>query len=50
MNIKTGRILKNITDGCGHFIINLRKDNKTTKLLVHRLVALTFLENFEKKI
>lgn len=39
------RILKPIPNGTGYFSASLRKDNKTFRLYIHRLVAMTFLDN-----
>lgn len=47
--IKTGRILKNISNVEGYLTINLFKDGKGTNLRVHRLVAQAFIENPENK-
>lgn len=40
-------ILKSEDNGNGYFAVNLRKDNKNWHISVHRLVALTFLPNYE---
>lgn len=40
-----GRILKPYKNNKGYLVVDLRIDNKTKKCLVHRLVALTFLDN-----
>jgi hypothetical protein len=39
------RILKPCTDRCGYLLVNLFKDGKGTKTLIHRLVAEAFIEN-----
>lgn len=33
------RILKPCTDKCGYLLLNLFKDGKGTKMLIHRMVA-----------
>ena len=48
-NDKTGRILKFGTHGNGYFFVNLRKNKKTSLNDIHRLVAMAFLPNPEKK-
>lgn len=45
-NKKTKQILKNRENGNGYLRVDLRKDGKSYKRYVHRLVAETFLENF----
>ena len=47
-NIKTGKVLKNCVKG-GYYHISLTNENYRKSLLVHRLVALAFIENPENK-
>ena len=42
-----GRILKRTLSNVGYYVVNLWKNNKREQMLVHRLVAETFLSNFE---
>lgn len=42
MNIKTGRVLKNVIDNHGYLMINLGRGNTRT---VHKLVATAFIPN-----
>lgn len=44
-HILRGRTLKPIPNGTGYFAVCLRKENKTFRLYIHRLVAMTFIEN-----
>lgn len=44
-NIKTGRILKPRIGKRGYYQLNLRKDNRSYSMKVHRLVAITHLDN-----
>ena len=44
-NIKTKRVLKFITNKAGYQKVNLYKDKKLYTRLVHRLVALSFIDN-----
>ena len=39
------RILKPWKSNKGYFLVDLRIDNKTQRFLVHRLVAMTYIEN-----
>jgi hypothetical protein len=48
-NIKTRRILKQSDDKDGYKIISLSKNNKKYNFRVHRLIALSFIENKENK-
>lgn len=41
-NIKTGRVLKNVIDSHGYYVVNLGKGNMR---MVHRLIAQAFLPN-----
>lgn len=46
MNVKTGKILKLCLDkSTGYYIVTLYKGNKRKKMLMHRLVAQTFILN-----
>lgn len=42
---KLGRILKPHINNEGYYVVNLRINNITESFLVHRLVAITFLDN-----
>lgn len=44
-NIKTGRILKQQKDVRGYYKLNIRKDNKSYTVKIHRLVAIAHLDN-----
>ena len=44
-NIKTGRIMKPQIGKRGYYQLGLRKNNKSYSVKIHRLVAITFLEN-----
>ena len=44
-NITTNKILKNSKSNTGYFVVTLSKDNQDKKYLIHRLVALNFIEN-----
>ena len=44
-----GKSIKKIKANTGYFSVGLRKDNKTELCLIHRLVALHFLEPIEGK-
>ena len=48
-NITTGKILKSYVDKYGYLYHGLSKNGKTKKFKLHRLMALTFLENKENK-
>ena len=48
-NIKTGKVLKNCVKS-GYYHISLTNENYRKSLLVHRLVALAFIENPENKL
>lgn len=48
-NDKTGKILKQVNDGNGYYIVSLCKENKRTNCRIHKLVANAFLPNFENK-
>ena len=43
------RILKQSTDSCGYRIVTLCKNKKQNSKTVHRLIALTFIENTDNK-
>jgi hypothetical protein len=43
MNVRTQRILKTHTDGRGREIVQLRKNNQTYTVHVHKVIAQTFL-------
>jgi hypothetical protein len=43
--VKRNKNLKMLKDSCGYSKVNLCKDGKLRSFLVHRLVALAFLEN-----
>lgn len=45
MSLKTNRILKGRKDTSGYFMVVLCKDGKQKNILIHRLVAETFLPN-----
>lgn len=45
----TGRILKHMTDKDGYYSVNLRKENKSYKRSVHRLLAQIFIPNPKNK-
>ena len=47
-NDKTGRILKQ-SHRNGYQMVRLQKDNKTYKNDIHRLVAIAFIDNVDKK-
>jgi hypothetical protein len=47
--IVKNRILKNSLNNTGYYRVNLKKKNKNNIYLVHRLVALGFIENPENK-
>ena len=44
------RILKNILSNKGYFLVDLSKNNIQKKVLVHRLVAQTFIPNPKNKL
>ncbi len=44
------RILKNILSNSGYFLVDLSKNNIQKKVLVHRLVAKTFIPNPKNKL
>ena len=44
-----GRILKPVPDGAGYQQVFLRKDAKTRRFYIHRMVATAFIENPENK-
>jgi hypothetical protein len=48
-NKKTGRILKQCEDKNGYLMVCLMKNKQRNMCKVHRLVALTFLQNLENK-
>lgn len=48
-NIKTQKILKTLTAGCGYQDVILCDKGKRKQIKVHRVVALTFIENPENK-
>ena len=50
INNITGKILKPMMIKGGYFIVTLCKHGKPKQFLVHRLVALTFLDNLENKL
>ena len=44
-----GRVLKPVPDGAGYLQVFLRKDVKTRRFYIHRIVAETFIENPDAK-
>ncbi len=48
-NNKSGRILKAMSNKKGYYLIDLSKNGKSNKILVHRLVANAFIPNPENK-
>ncbi len=48
-NKKTGRLLKKGIDSKGYYSVGIRQNLKTTTLNVHRLVAITFVDNPDDK-
>jgi hypothetical protein len=48
-NIKTNKILKNSINSNGYKITSMFKNNKFKKHYIHRLIALTFIPNPDKK-
>ncbi len=48
-NVKTKRILKQMINSNGYYIINLYKNNNMKTFKVHRLIAKAFLPNLENK-
>ena len=49
LNTKTNRILKYVIDSSGYYQVNLYNNGKSKKFLIHRLVAIYFIPNFENK-
>lgn len=47
--IKKGRLLKQTENSKGYYRVNLAKNGKNARALVHRLVATAFIENVENK-
>ena len=47
MKCKTGRLIKSGLNGNGYYNLTLYKDKKRKVLLVHRILALTFIPNPE---
>ena len=43
------RIIKWMVNNKWYRVINLRKDGKYKRMLVHRLIAMTYIENFNNK-
>ncbi len=48
-NKKTEKLLKKRLSKNGYYRIDLRQNSKSTTLLIHRLVALTFIDNPDEK-
>jgi hypothetical protein len=46
---KTGRVLKPGHDKDGYLRVNLSKDGKCKDNKIHRLMAMTFIDNIENK-
>jgi hypothetical protein len=44
-HLRNSRIIRQTKDADGYMVVGLHKDGKEKKYLVHRLVALTFLNN-----
>ena len=49
-NVKTGRILKAVTNGQGYYSVKLYKKGKAKTRTIHQLVAEAFLDNAENKL
>ena len=49
-NNKSGRILKNRKDKLGYLSVIISKNEVKKYYLIHRLVAITFIENLEQKL
>ncbi len=48
-NLKRKRELKPFKDNLGYLFVSLNKNLKSTHISVHRIIALTFIENLENK-
>jgi len=48
-NIKTGRILKQLRNNDGYYVVTLYKSCKGKLFSIHRLVAIAFIANPENK-
>ena len=48
-NTKTDKFLNGTVNNCGYLTITLRKDKKSKQFPMHRLVALAFIPNPDKK-
>ena len=48
-NTKTEKFLNGTVNNCGYLTITLRKDKKSKQFPTHRLVALAFIPNPDKK-
>lgn len=44
-----GKVLKPVPDGAGYLQVFLRKDAKTKRIYIHRIVAIAFIENPDNK-
>ena len=49
INTKTGKIKKPSLSNCGYMVVDLYENNNRKTLLVHRIVAESYLENSEMK-
>jgi hypothetical protein len=48
-NKKTEKLLKKVLNTKGYYKLELRQNSKRSTLLIHRLVALTFIDNPDEK-
>lgn len=48
-NLKTGHITYGHKNQAGYMVSGLRKENKSKANLIHRIVAIAFIENHEQK-
>lgn len=48
INLRKEKLLKQLTDSKGYLYVRLYNDNGFKNIKVHRLVAISFLENFNK--
>ena len=48
-NLHTGHVLKPYDNCTGYKKVSLRKDGKTHRLYVHRLVAMAFVEGYSEE-